>query len=115
MRRASAIRRSVGLVSVLGMALWLGYAVTAQTPAQKAVQTKTEASASPQFLGVNVVHVKPEMALEWEEFQKKEVMPTLQKGGIRQRDAWRTAIGEAFEVAFVTPMDNLGVRDDRSP
>ena len=115
MRRASSFRRSVGLVSVAAVSLWLGYTGSAQTPAQKAAQTKTEGAAAPQLLGVNVVHVKPEMALEWEEFQKKEVMPTLQKGGIQQRDAWRTAIGEAYEIAFVTPMANLAARDEPSP
>ena len=115
MRRASSFRRSLGFVSLLGIALWLGYAVNAQTPTQKAAQTKTEGAAAPQLLGVNVVHVKPEMALEWEEFQKKEVIPTLQKGGIRQRDAWRTAIGEAYEIAFVTPMANMAVRDEPNP
>jgi hypothetical protein len=115
MRRASSFQRSVGLVSVVGIGLWLGYAVIAQTPAQKAAQTKTEGAAAPQLLGVNVVHVKPEMALEWEEFQKKETIPTLQKAGIEQRDAWRTAIGEAYEVAFVTPIANLAVRDEPNP
>jgi hypothetical protein len=64
---------------------------------------------------VNVVHVKPELALEWEEFQKKETIPTLQKAGVPQRDAWRTAVGEAYEVAFVTPMANLAVRDEPNP
>jgi hypothetical protein len=115
MRRALSVRRSGGFVSMLGVALWLGYAVSAQTPAQKPAQTKAEGAAAPQFLGINVVHVKPEMALEWEEFQKKETMPALQKAGIRQRDAWRTAIGEAFEVAFVTPIANLAARDEPSP
>ena len=102
-------------MSVAAVSLWLGNMGSAQTPAQKAAQTKTEGAAAPQLLGVNVVHVKPEMALEWEEFQKKEVMPTLQKGGIQQRDAWRTAIGEAYEIAFVTPMVNLAARDEPSP
>ena len=115
MKRALSFRRSVGLVSVVGIGLWLGYAVMAQTPAQKTAQTKTEGAAAPQLLGVNVVHVKPELALEWEEFQKKETIPTLQKAGIRQRDAWRTAIGEAFEVAFLTPMANLAARDEPNP
>ena len=115
MRRASSFRRSVGLVSVIGVALWLGYAASAQTPAQKAAQTTKEAAVAPQLLAVNVVHVKPELALEWEEFQKKETIPTLQKAGVRERDAWRTAIGEAYEVAFVTPMANLAVRDEPNP
>jgi hypothetical protein len=115
MRRALSFQRSGGLVSMLGVALLLGHAVSAQTPEQKPAQTKAEGAAAPQFLGVNVVHVKPEMALEWEEFQKKDVIPTLQKGGVKQRDAWRTAIGEAYEVAFVTPMANLAARDEPSP
>jgi hypothetical protein len=116
MRRAlSSFRRSVGVVSVVGFGLWLGYAGMAQTPAQKTTQTNSEGAAAPELLSVNVVHVKPEMALEWTEFQKKETIPTLQKGGILQRDAWRTAIGEAYEVAFVTPMANLAVRDEPNP
>jgi hypothetical protein len=114
MRRLS-FRRSGGIVSVLGVALWLGYAVSAQTPAQKSAETKPEGAATPQLLAVNVVHVKPDMALEWEEFQKKETIPTLQKAGIRQRDAWRTVFGENYEVAFVTPMANLAVRDAPNP
>jgi len=114
MRRAS-FRRSVGFVSVLGVALWLGYVTSAQTSGQRPAQTKTEEAAGPQFLSVVVLHVKPEMVLEWEEFQKKETIPTLQKAGVRQRDAWRTAVGEAYEVAFVTPMANLAARDDVSP
>ena len=114
MRRLS-FRRSGGIVSVLGVALWLAYAVSAQTPAQKSAETKPEGAATPQLLAVNVVHVKPDMALEWEEFQKKETIPTLQKAGIRQRDAWRTVFGENYEVAFVTQMANLAVRDAPNP
>jgi hypothetical protein len=115
MRRALSFRRSVGFVSVAAIGVWLGYTVAAQTPAQKMAQTKAEGAAAPEFLAVNVVHVRPELALEWEEFQKKETIPALQKAGIVQRDAWRTAIGEAFEVAFVTPMANLAMRDEPSP
>jgi len=110
-----SIRRSGGFVSVLGVVLWLGYAASAQTPAQKSPQTKPEAAAAPQFMTVNVVHVKPEMAVEWEEFQKKETIPTLQKAGIQQRDAWRTVFGENYEVAFVTSMGSLAVRDEPNP
>jgi hypothetical protein len=43
MRRASSFRQSVGLVSVAAVSLWLGYTGSAQTPAQKAAQTKTDA------------------------------------------------------------------------
>ena len=101
MRRLS-FRRSGGIVSVLGVALWLGYAVSAQTPAQKSAETKPEGAATPQLLAVNVVHVKPDMALEWEEFQKKETIPTLQKAGIRAID-----VVDFDYPAHHTPFDTI--------
>jgi hypothetical protein len=115
MRGVVSFRRACGFISVLGVVLWLGYAVSAQTPAQKPTQTKAEGPAAPQLLSIMVVHVKPETALEWAEFYKKETIPTLQKGGVQQREAWRTAVGESGEVAFVTPMANLAVRDEPNP
>jgi hypothetical protein len=59
--------------------------------------------------------VKPELLTEWEDFQKKEAIPALQKGGVKQRDAWRMVFGEAYETAFVSPLANFAARDDSSP
>jgi hypothetical protein len=114
MKRDSLRRWSAASLSLFGMALWFVYAGNAQTPAERPAQSGSDAAA-PQLLAVNVVHVKPELVVEWEEFQKKETIPMLQKAGIREREAWQTAIGEAFEVAFVTPMASLAVRDEPSP
>jgi hypothetical protein len=115
MNSGSWRRWSAGCFSLLGMALWFGYAGSAQTPAQRPAQTGSAADSASQLLSINVVHVKPELVVEWQEFQKNETIPALQKGGVRQREAWQTAIGDAFEYAFVTPMASLAARDEPSP
>jgi hypothetical protein len=71
--------------------------------------------ASMPLFAVMITQVKPDMLLEWQEFQKKETIPTLQKGGVKQRSAFQTVIGPAFEYAFLTPMANLAERDGDSP
>jgi hypothetical protein len=83
-----------------------------------APQTRTQAqadTASMPLVAVTITQVKPDMLLEWQEFQKKETMPTLQKGGVKLRSAYQTVIGPAFEYAFLTPMANLAERDGDSP
>jgi hypothetical protein len=114
MKRESLRRWSAASLSLLGMALWFVFAGSAQTPKERPAQSGSDTTA-PQLLSVNVVHVKPELLLEWQEFQKKETIPMLQKAGIREREAWQTIFGDAYEYAFVTPMANLAVRDETSP
>jgi hypothetical protein len=114
MKRAGLFRILSAALSAGGV-LWLGYVVNAQTTATKPAQASSASAEAPRFLNVNVVRVKPELLTEWQDFQTKEVMPTLKKGGVMQRDAWQTSIGEAYEYAFVSPAENLGVRDSPSP
>jgi hypothetical protein len=115
MKRAAVLRGLLGTLVVMTAAFWSGYSTTAQTTTPQPPKTSTEAGAPPELLSINVVHVKPELLTEWEDFQRKEVIPTLQKGGVKLRDAWRTAIGEAYEFAFVSPLANFAARDDSSP
>ncbi len=69
-----------------------------------------------QWLSISVVHVKPDMLTEWMDFQKNEMIPTLQKGGVKRRGAWQTvAFGKAFEYVFVTPIDSFAQYDGESP
>jgi hypothetical protein len=111
MKRTTAVRTWLVWSTVLCAALGVNYGLTAQTPAAGA----QGAAPARQLLGVTVTHIKPELLTEWQEWQKSEVMPTLQKGGVKQRDAWQTVIGESFEYAMVTPLENFAQRDGQSP
>jgi hypothetical protein len=67
------------------------------------------------LVNITIVQIRPELANEWLEFQKNETMPTLKKGGVRQRSAFATVIGPSFEYAFLTPAENLAERDGDNP
>ncbi|HXG91590.1 MAG TPA: hypothetical protein VNN73_04380 [Blastocatellia bacterium] len=85
-------------------------------PGQKAPAAQAPAMPAPQWLSVNVVRVKPDMLLEYQEFAKNETIPTLQKGGVKSREAWTTAnFGEAYEYFYVTPIENLSQYDSPGP
>ena len=114
MKRAGLFRVPVATLAVAGV-LWLGHVVTAQTTAPKPAQASGAAAEAPRFLSVNIVQLKPELVTEWQDFQVKEAIPTLKKGGVTARDAWQTVIGETFQYAFVSPIENLAVRDGPSP
>jgi hypothetical protein len=114
MKRAGLFRILLAALSVGGV-LWLGYVVNAQTTATKPAQAGSASAEAPRFLNINIVRVKPELLTEWQDFQTKEVIPTLKKGGVTQREAWQTSIGEAYQYAFVSPVENLAVRDGSSP
>jgi hypothetical protein len=84
------------------------------TPAQKA-QPAAQAPA-PQWLSINVIRVKPDMVTEYQDFVKKEVIPTLQKGGVKERSAFASAVfGESYEYVFVTPIESVAQYDGQSP
>ena len=77
---------------------------------------QSKAPPQPQWLSISVVHVKPEMLTEYQNFQKNEAIPALQKGGVKWRNAWETAVfGEAFQYVFVTTIDSLAQLDGESP
>ena len=82
--------------------------------AQATVPTGSDVSRMP-LVNITTVQIRPELANEWLEFQNNETMPTLKKGGVRQRSAFATAIGPSFEYAFLTPAEHLAERDGDSP
>lgn len=96
------------LLAVLCITLFA--ALRTESPAQGNAPTQ------PQWLNIMVVHVKPEMLTEYLNFQKNEAIPTLQKGGVKERSVWQTAaFGEAFQYVFVTPIDSLAQFDGDGP
>lgn len=50
-----------------------------------------------------VIRLKPDMATEWENLQRTEVIPALKKGGQATRTVVRTQVGNAFEYVTFTP------------
>lgn len=73
-------------------------------------------AASPEWFQVTVVRIKPDLLTEWLDFQRKETIPALQKGGSPGREAWQTAtFGEGFEYTFVTPIRSFAQYDAGSP
>jgi hypothetical protein len=67
------------------------------------------------LMNVTVVQIKPDLVNEWMEFQKSDTIPTLQKGGVKERTGVTTVIGPAFEYVFLTPATNFAARDGDSP
>jgi hypothetical protein len=105
--------------AALGLLLLIAAAASstmAQNRTQPRPQTRAPAPAQRQWLSVQVVRVKPEMLNEWLDFQRNEVIPALQKGGVKQREVWQTAVfGEAYEYVFVTPIESFAQYDSDSP
>ena len=114
MKRTTAVRTWLVWSAVLCAALGVGFAVAAQTqpPASGAQSARPPGS---QLLNVTVVHIKPELLTEWQEWQKSEVIPTLQKGGVKERSVWQTIVGEGFEYAMLTPLENFAQREGQGP
>jgi hypothetical protein len=82
--------------------------VSAQTPAT--------APAKSRLLQLTIVKVRPGMMKEYIAYQKSDVIPALQKGGVKWRDSWRTAaFGDLFQVAHVTEVAGLDQYDSPPP
>lgn len=65
---------------------------------------------------VTTVQVKPEMSREYEDYLKNEAIPALQKGGVKQRAAWKTAtFGAGGEYVYLTPIESLAQFDNPHP
>lgn len=64
---------------------------------------------------VTVVRIRPEMLNEWLEVQRAEVVPALKKAGVASRGAWTTAVGNAFEYAFIEPFPSFAALDGAAP
>jgi hypothetical protein len=85
-----------------------------KAPMKKPAAVKTP--AQPGWISINVVRIKADMITEYQDFVKNEVIPTLQKAGIKERQAWGTGIfGESFEFVYITPIDSFAQYDSPGP
>jgi hypothetical protein len=82
---------------------------------QSRVPTAAPAIASMPLFSATMTQLKPDMVLEWQEFQQKEAIPMLQKGGVTQRRTFQTVIGPSYEYATLTPLKNFAERDGDAP
>ena len=113
------VKRVLGLAVVVILVGLVGvYVLSARQAAPKGAASAQGAPADISkmpLVNVNVVQVKPELLTEWQDFQKNETIPMLQKAGMKQRNAVSTVIGPAFEYVFLTPVANFAERDGDSP
>jgi hypothetical protein len=114
------IKRLFGLTVVVILVGLVGvYVLSARQTASKTAGAQTAAPAADMskmpLLNVNILQIKPELLTEWQEFQKSETIPMLQKAGVKQRSAGSTVVGPAFEYVFLTPATSLSERDGDSP
>jgi hypothetical protein len=86
-------------------------------PAQPlAAQTAPPAAPASRLLQLTIVNIKPGMMNAYVDYQKTEIVPALQKAGVKWRDSWRTAVfGDLFEVANVTEIKSLAQYDAPPP
>lgn len=104
------MRRAVFTAAAL---IALGLGVSYQQGLVAQMQPKADAQMESVMFSVSIVQVKPEMLTDWQEFQKNETIPALQKAGAKWRDAWTTGIfGEGFQYAFITPIDKFAQYDN---
>ena len=87
--------KTTGLVALLGVAA-LTFAAQAQTP-------------SP-LIQIIRVEVKPDRQAEWRGITK-QFSEAHKKGGGTFRHVWRSRVGNIFEYAIVTPMENYAQLD----
>jgi len=87
-------------------------AQSANGPAAKPAQA-TMAPAQRNWYSVTIVTVKPDMIAEWVEFQKSQVIPMQQKGGVKTRDVWQSGapFGDGFTYGIVTPIEKFATYD----
>jgi len=82
--------------------------------ARKAKPAEAEAQAG--WLSINIVRVKADMLTQYQEFARKETIPALKKGGVKERQAWGTGVfGESYEFVYVTPIESFAQYDGPGP
>jgi hypothetical protein len=116
------MKRSIRTAAILTVMLLVTGLFSLRMSGTAAEQTQggagkpSAAAPARQLLSLTVVQIKPELLTEWREFQLKESIPTLKKGGSMGREAYTTAVfGHSFEYVFVTPIPGLEQYDAESP
>jgi hypothetical protein len=85
-------------------------------PQPIAAQTPAPDPMKPRLLQLTVVTLRPDMVKAYIDYQKSDVIPALQKGGVKWRDSYRTAtFGNLFQVAHVTDVTSLDQYDSPPP
>jgi hypothetical protein len=103
---APSIRSVLGVLGVL--------AITALQPV--AAQTPATGPMKARLLQLTIVTLRPDMVRAYIDYQKSDVIPALQKGGVTWRDSWRTAtFGDLYQVAHVTDITGLEQYDAPAP
>jgi hypothetical protein len=103
---APSIRFALGVFGVLALAALQPLA--AQTPAAGPPKSR--------MLQLTIVTLRPDMVRAYIDYQKSDVIPALQKGGVKWRDSWRTAVfGDIFQVANVTDITGFEQYDAPPP
>jgi hypothetical protein len=88
--------------------------VQTKAPTAKPSAAAPDLSKMPR-MSVTMVQIKPELLPEWQEFEKSEAIPALQKAGVKQVTVFATVYGQAFEYGILRPITNFAERDGESP
>jgi hypothetical protein len=113
---AVRLNRAIAVLCAQTLAVAAWAVLPAEVQAQPAAGRAQEAAPPPSMSSITVVHVKPDMLLEWQKVQKEEVIPALKKAGVKQRNAWTTGVfGESFEYVFITPIESFAQYDGPGP
>jgi hypothetical protein len=90
-----------------------------QVPARVVVlaaSLSTLGVAQPAMTRVTFTHIRPDMASEWVDLQKNEVVPALKKAGQKGRTVYSSGLfGNSYEYVTITPMDNFAEFDAGNP
>jgi hypothetical protein len=121
MTRVPLVSRPWGLVAAA--ALVVGVMSVADVATQQASPKPTQAPAAaatppatPTFIRLAVVEIRPDMVADYVAMQKSETMPALQKAGVPYRHAWRTGqFGTGFTVAYLSPIKSFAMLDEPNP
>src|SRR5438046_1619160 len=114
------VRRLV-VTTLVGVCVSAGLVAQQNAPVKSAPATQSKPAPAASdvskmpLVNVTIMQIKPELVTEWQDFQKSETIPMLQKAGVKQRSAASTVIGPAFEYVFLTPTANFAARDGDSP
>lgn len=79
---------------------------TATPGAKPAAMAKAPAEMSKMpLIQVQIFQIKSDKMSDFIAMEKDEIVPALQKGGVKQRTAVATVFGPGGEVVFLTPLD----------
>ncbi len=99
MKRAITISLAV---SVIVLALFASSTQLTNSASAQSAEKK-------QLFTLTIMHVKPELLSEYENFLKNELNPLLIKGGVKARYVWWPDRGDRVELIFIAPMENYAV------